>query len=496
MIVIMKGLREKLFKISNLKFVVAFLVPAILILCLNQNLDNDSWYVLSEGREIAKNGVYYTDQLSMHEGLNITVQNYGFATIFYYVHQTFGAAGIYLGMLILNFVVCFWLYKICHLISNKNTNLSLIIMVVTDCLLVFSFVVTRAQMVSFGIFLALIYILELYIKTNKAKYLLWVPLLSVLQVNLHASLWPMLPIVIGVYLIDSIRKPILRTQGYRSLPLIIALVAVVLVGLLNPYGIKMLTFILTSYGNPRFNSMVKELLPYAPLTNLFSIFIYMALCAVIFLYAFGEKKNVRVRYLLLLFGFLLLGLNTVKGLSQFVLVLFFPLALVYKDVHPERLIDFRPAKNALMLWVGAIAIASFAIVCPVVVANVADYPNEESVSAVDAIDADGALEKGHLKVYTGYNDGGYLEWRGYKPYLDPRGEVFLKKNNGKEDILYEWDDLRNGTLSTASLIEKYNFDYIFSHSNHDPFYNLNDARYELIFNDDTYTAKVFKRVAE
>ena len=37
--------------------------------------------------------------------------------------------------------------------------------------------------------------------------------------------------------------------------------------------------------------------------------------------------------------------------------------------------------------------------------------------------------KDGMVLYTGYNDGGYAEFLGYKPYIDPRAEVFVKKNN-------------------------------------------------------------------
>ena len=76
---------KKLWGIGSLKYIAAFLIPAILVMLINQGLDNDSWYVLAEGRYIAENGIYYTDVLSMHDGLNVVVQNYGFAVIFYWV---------------------------------------------------------------------------------------------------------------------------------------------------------------------------------------------------------------------------------------------------------------------------------------------------------------------------------------------------------------------------------------------------------------------------
>ena len=43
-----------------------------------------------------------------------------------------------------------------------------------------------------------------------------------------------------------------------------------------------------------------------------------------------------------------------------------------------------------------------------------------------------------VKIYTSYEDGGYLEWRGYKPYIDARGDVFIKGNNKKFELMDEY----------------------------------------------------------
>lgn len=488
---------KKIWKISNLKYIAAFLIPAIFVLMINHGLDNDSWYVLAEGREIVQNGVYYTDSLSMHEGLSVTVQNYGFAMIFYLLFTWLGAPGIYVAMLILNFVVCFLIYKICMLISERNINLSLLIMIVTDLVLALAFVVTRAQMVSFVIFLALIYVLELYVKTNKAKYLWLAPLFSVLQINLHASLWWMLIFVVVAYIVDSIGNPKIHLQGYRSKPLLAALVGMMFAGFANPYGFNMILFILRSYGDMRFHNMVVELHSFSPFRSIFEAVIYLSIVGVMFLYIFGKKENVRIRYLLMFFGFLALGLNTIKGLSQFILVMFFPLAFLYKHVKIERFVDAKIGRDALVFWGGVVSLAIFAAVCPLVVSGVSGDPGDAIVRAVDAIDNDVKKDGGEKRVYTGYagyGDGGYVEYRGYKSYMDPRGEVFLKKNNGKEDILYEYDDFINGKVSIDYFLEKYNFDYIIPRDENDPFYNLDHDDYEIIFNNEEECIKVYKRV--
>ena len=263
---------KRLWRVENLKYMVAFLIPVLLILCANHAIDNDSWYVSAEGRAILQNGIYHEDVLSMHEGLHVVVQNYGFAAIFYLIHSILGAPGIYLAMIILNFVILFLLYKIYMLLSKKNVDLSLILMAATDIVLGFGFIVTRAQMVDYVVFLALIYALELFVASGKTKYLWWIPALSLLLINLHASVWWVILAIMATYIIGSIKGPrVLHLQGYRTKPLLFAAVAAFLVGFLNPYGVEMMTSVFGGYRGVAELNLVNELLSFNPLSgyNLF-----------------------------------------------------------------------------------------------------------------------------------------------------------------------------------------------------------------------------------
>ena len=87
-----------------------------------------------------------------------------------------------------------------------------------------------------------------------------------------------------------------------------------------------------------------------------------------------------------------------------------------------------------------------------------------------------------------------MEYRGYKPYLDPRGEVFLKKNNKKEDILYEWDDFNSGRIKVEEFLDKYHFDYLLVVGEKDPLYALDIEYYKKIFEDEEQEIKVFERI--
>ena len=484
-------------KLRILKFLIAALVVTAGVMVGNQSLDNDSWYILAEGRELVENGIYYEDRLSMHEGLEVTVQNYGFAVIFYLIYQAFGPIGIYIGMLLLNLLLCYLIYKICMLLSDKNENLSLLIAVLTDLLLSYGFVVTRAQMVSYCILMLVIYLLELYVKTDKSKNLWWIPVLSLVQINLHASLWPMIILVVMVYIIDSFKSKKLHLEGYRTKPLLLVFFTSVLAGFLNPYGLKMMTFILTSYGVPEAQDYITELQPFRPLDNGYNILLFSSVVMTIFLYMYGKKQNIRIRWLLMLFGFLALGLNTVKGLSHLILVLLFPLAAVYKDFK----INKKYRKWCLMAtsWMGILAFSVIIASSVVLVSKAIDGPDEKMIELMNKLDVDvGEREKDDIKVYADFKNGGFVEYRGYKPYADSRMEVFIKANNGKEDIFQELYNLKtSGTgIREDEFLRKYNFDYLVV-DEFDKLYDV-DEGYELVFEkdngDDSNGVRLYKKV--
>ena len=468
------------------RYLIAFLVPMLIVMGINHHLDNDSWDVLAEGRYIVENGIYHEDVLSIHEGLHAVVQNYGFATIFYLIYSAFGVPGIYLAMLILNFVILFLLYKICMLFSNKNVKLSLTLMAVTDIILAFGFIVTRAQMVDYIVLLTLIYVLELFIKTGKNKFLVVVPILSILMINLHASTWWMLLAVLAAYMVGGIKK-------YKIWPLSLVFLVSVALGFLNPYGAEMLTAIFAGYGSMAGLDFVRELKPFNPLVG-YNLIFFLATIAVISLYIFAKNK-IKVRHLLLFFGFLFLGLTSLKGFSEVILVMFLPLAYLYKNFKFPQLFDNAKIGKAVAVWTG-ILVAAVAPCAMVITANgISDKPSETIAGAVDTIDKEvGDKNKKDLKVFVGYNQGGYVEYRGYPAYLDPRGEYFTKAVNKKEDILQEYIDLRNGKIKVSDFLNKYNFDFLLVEKAHEEvLFELGEG-YKMIYDDEENEVRVYKKV--
>ena len=313
-----------------LKYVIVFLLPVVMVLALRTQVDNDSWFVLAEGREIVENGVYTTDALSMHEDLKIVVQNYGFAAVFWLIYMVFGLPGLFIGMVLMYFLVEFLLYKIFMLLSEKNEGLALFLTVVASALLGVLYVTTRAQMVSYVIFLTVIYILELYVKKGEKKWLVAIPFLSLVQINLHASVWLMLFMVMGAFILDS------RIEGYKAKPLVVTMVIGLAVGLINPYGLNMITFVMKSYSGGAIQRLVTEMKPF-DLGWWYNWLLYAAIAMVILMGFYGKAKDIKVRYLMMFIGLLGLGLNTIKGMSQVILVMFLPVVGMYRKAKMPKL---------------------------------------------------------------------------------------------------------------------------------------------------------------
>lgn len=474
----------KEYKPSKWVYIIFFSLPILFTLLILKKLDNDTWYLLSEGRYIVKHGIYNIDPLSMHTGLHVVVQNWASASLFWIIYSLFKEAGLLLMVVICNFFICFLLYKICKLISDNNRVLSLLLMLITSVTLASHFIVSRPQILSFILLLSVIYVLELYIKTDNEKYLIWLPILSLIEVNMHASLWWMIFLFALPYVIDSFKIPYMRTQGYRKKPLFIALIIALLVGFINPYGYKAITFIFSSYGDKYMHAYINELLPFTFHRNTLCMHMFVLTLVTSLIYVFFREGNIRVRYICLYCGTLILGLMSVKGFSHFILVSIFPLAYFFKDIFPKSFDDVTPGFRKFLNT--SYAIFGLIVLCFASGLLIYKLDNMKLIhdadTAMEVLSKHADKEKHH--IYSSFNDGGYVEFYGYKPYIDPRAELYLKANNKKFDYFKEYYDLQHNLLDIEDFVDKYSFDFMLvSYSDAIRQTMQNNAKYFVIYDD-------------
>ena len=458
----MKLILERVKKV-NLLFLVML---GFMVYCLFANFvnyDNDLWFILATGRSILQNGISHFDTLSMHSDYYIVTQQWLTSIIYYLSVTKLGAAGFSIVVSLISIGGTITLYKYSKYLS-KNATISSLLTLLYLYFFVKGFTTTRPQIITYLLLTLELFLTDKFIDTKNKKYLYALPILSILEINMHASMWFLQFCFIGVYLSEFINKKEIRNS------LIITLIIMFLAGFINPYGLDAILYVFNSYGISIINDNIMEMKPIL-ISYMMGKLILLTLFLTLFVSSFYKKIN--LRYLLLLGGTTYLALSHYKSSPYYGIAFVIAMSSLLKDVNLKEVylnivnkIKFNKIKNILtkisnieikylkLSFIAVIIILLMESYTVVISEARLDHPLELLVNKLES-DA----KNKDVTVYTDYGDGGYLEWREFKPYLDPRGDVFIKKTNKKFDLLDEAFNL-NTELKVMRFINKYKFDYL------------------------------------
>ncbi len=408
------------------------------------------------------------------------------SVMFWTSYSMLGRFGLVLMVYISYVVILFLIYKICMIASDENFEVSYGISVLTGSFLLFH-IVTRPQIFSFILMTAELLVLESYAKNGRTRNLFVLPMISLLMVNLHASMWPMIFVLMLPYLLDAVpfRTKMLSGAGYKAFPLCLSAASMTAFGFINPYGANAMTYLLRSYGVDAINVLVDEM-KVPDIKSPFGKFIFGYILAVALTYICFRKGKTTLRYILLTLGPLYLTLSATRGFPIFVICSGFPLACYLKDAKfkdssatkaDAKTIKIRIVLASLLIaLIAAGCVRNIGYLAEDIDKPVAKDPVDYLISRYDA---------DSIRLYTNYNDGCYAEFMGVKSFLDTRAEVFIKACNGKDDILNDYVQLQCGLYDYRSFIEKYGFTHILASYYDSLFVSLeNDPDYIVIYEDD------------
>ena len=455
--------------------IIPFILP-LLYLFAKCTLDNDFWFTINQGRYVLNNGFPNMVIGTIHSGLSFIYQSYGTGIIYYLIYNYLGGIGILLFITLIVELIIFIFYKLCLLVS-KNNNISTFITIIF-ALLLYPFMTIRPQLFTMLNLVSIIYCLELYINKKKTKYLIPIPFLGLLEANMHAIYFIPIMIIITPFLINSFKFNIknIKSEGYNKKPLFITYIITIIMGFINPYTYKILTYGFKSYGNSFMSSKIEELNALNFHNTLGKICILVIIITYI-LYFRNKDKKIPIRYYLLLFGTSILAFDAYKSFYLFTICSFYPIASLYKK---NKELPIR--KNVLITTI------IFIITTTILVFSIIKINKPINYEVANYLDQYNEIN--NPKLYTSFYDGSYFEYRGYNCYIDPRAEVFLKVNNKKEDILYEYFNLQKGIININMFLDKYNFDYLIIHNEEDILYyyllNNKNELYIKIYDDNNY----------
>lgn len=485
-----KGLRAAV-------FILSIFVP---LLCMVFELDNDTYWIIKTGEEICKNGIPAKDFLTIHTDMDLVVQQWLSDVIFYKIYSVCGLTAVVLFKGVIYIIYALLIYKLCRIISNRKFIIPLFLLLV-NVVMIRIFFVARPQIFSYCIILCELIALESYVKTGKIRRLFILPALSVLEVNLHASMWTMLFIIMLPYLANAL--PI-KIKGKsiaccKILPLIISAAAMGVCGLVSPYGYKGLAFIFTTSIGNKVGSWIGELSPLYLNSDSTDLVLLASMALVLIFYLFHKSGKTQIRYVLLTAGTALMMLKYTK-LSPYFLISAYPVLLAYIDNLDFKKLKpkFKGRKNkkgkknmSKKLKIAAtafIVIFAAGAICMLAYDNIADTRDyiasggkDETITDIDnavaAMERDAENNGKELTFFNSFNSGGYLEFLGYKTYIDPRADSFVKEANHDFDYLTEYRNVSTCKVYHQKVFDKYGFNYAIYE------YEVSPALYTAMTND-------------
>ena len=463
--------------------------PALMligVLFVPRVVNNDAWFLLSDGRYLEQYGFPFTEPFSMHEGLSFVMQQWLFALGLWKLYSVFGVTGLYAFSYVACALLILAFYALLMTVSGKQRLVSAVLAALAG-LIVANISCQRPQMVSTLLLLSEVLVLEGFGRREKRwPVFVLLPLLSVLLVNLHAAMWPMAVVLLLPYLASTLvfRRFSQLAASYGSpvsfslRQLLALLLLVLLAGFLNPYGTGAMTYSLQSYGNQDIQECVNEMAPLAIRGMAFS-FLLPLFFVLTFVYA---RCRLPLPLLFLAAGTGFMALLSVRSALLAVFFTLLPLACLGGKLPLERLcaqlvrLSAREKRELLAIGLGLLAFIGWQAVPRLTTSYVISPYLEEACDVLAQQVPPGT------PVYADYQTGTYAEFRGFRPYIDARAEVFTKRLDHEKDYLHEYRQMFVGLLEYREFLARYDFPYLIVEESEPLYHHLPyEKDYELLY---------------
>ena len=301
--------REK--KIFRLLIVTTICILPVVF--MKYNMDTDTWFILNLGRYTLHNGFVSTDPFTMHEGLSYVFQQWLTGIYFWLIYSSIGEWGLYIAIVFESILLLLLFYKLCMYLTDNF----LVSAICTFGYSIFAsvYMCTRPEILSYITAISVIFLLEKYVRTGRYTYLCIIPLLSVLEINLHAGVWWllflfMLPFICSFNKISTFKG--MDNIQFKKFPIILTALTSFAVGFINPYGYKSVFYLLLS-GGAKNKTRISELQPMV-FTDSYGIICFITVFIVV---AFMIcTKILSLRYFLLAGGTLIMGMMAYRILRM------------------------------------------------------------------------------------------------------------------------------------------------------------------------------------
>lgn len=485
---------EKLKKcLSNEKIYIPIYIIFIIFTCYITSVmyfDNDGYFIVASGNYILKYGIPKINPFTMVKDLQIIIQQWPWAIYCAWIYNKIGNMGLYLSCLVLYFLNLF-AFRYFAKLKKSNRQLSTIIIMLV---LAFSyqFITIRPTLLTTLLLILQLCVLEKYKQTDNKLVLLWLPIISFLEINIHSAIWFFHFVFMLPYLVPPIKNPFIKFQvsDIKRMPLLISMIPMALVGFLNPYGIDGIKYITYSFGDQLKDAGIQELQCFK-LNSFWGLVILISLAIICYILLKNKNREISAEMFYLFCGCSIMGFMYIRNLIYFLFGIICISIELLSYIDNEKIESFlgRQKKYTCMLaWVAATCI--LCIFPSEIPTNVNAELENTSLTPVNAISY---LEENHVSkdtnIFTTFNNGGYFEFCGYKCFVDARPELYFKSLNKKDEVFKDYSSLEDNTdiKTYEEFLEKYQFEYLcINRSSMFDTYMQTNSDYEIVLQEDEY----------
>ena len=460
-----------------------------------KTFQNDTFFTIAIGERILKNGVEVEEKLVWHEGLEFTNSRWLFDVVIALINNHFGFLGIYIFVLLVASAQCVLLYFIINKITHKKfLSFCGTLLIIFWSAGVFT---ARAQIISFLIFTLEFYFIERLLETDKKRYCFLLLILSLILVNMHASVFPMYFVIFLPYIVEQILvrfkldksdKIIFKKRNIKKI-LIIFLIAF-FIGFCTPKGLSPYTdmFKVMDGISTKFIEELKTI----DINH--EIYLWGSLVLTISILIFTKTK-IRVTDAFFILGFALMSLSTYRCIFFYYFISMICILRFLNDLLVDYKIsfDFISKKiriimiSVIYIWIVLFSIDSFIKNMYRDYIDASEYPINATEYILENIDIL------NMKIYNGFNFGSYLEYKGIKAFLDSRSGVFTDEFNPGVTILNDWYDVYKCSIHYNYIFDKYGITHVLLNRKEKiSTYIIKDSTWKLIYQDDSF--ELYERV--
>ena len=467
-------------KMKKKYFIVSFII--IIVLCIITTpivLQNDTFYTIKIGDFIIHNGIDMFDHFSIHT-LPYTYPHWLYDCLIYLIYSISGFTSLY----IFNIVCFISLIALIFYFNNKNVN-SKVLAIIFTIFSIFSLsfdMVTRAQVISYIIFILEYIFITNYLKKPNIKYLVGLVILSLLLCNMHVAVWPFYFIIYIPFILEYIIANILKKKTLFNFIeidnnkytkyLIITMFIAIIPGFLTPIKDTPFTYLLHILeGNSQ--SFIREHLALS-ITKMIGIFI-LSICII----AISYFSKIKMHQLFFILGLTLMALVARRYLALYVIFIFPVLAILVDKL-------FNLDMYILKRWLSKIGlIMTFMIL---IIMSIVDYINDKDLEFIDTnfypVDATIYIKENldyqNIRLFNEYNYGSYLLFNDILVFIDSRADLYTEEFNKTRDILNDYV-----TKNPIENIEEYNITHVIA-SKKGLLYEIVVDKYELLYEDNYF----------